>query len=389
MYDSPHQFEPLLPQLRFEALRARAANICREATTLQGKAHPTTQTALRELVRSMNSYYSNRIEGQNTTPLNIARALKMEFSDESETARLQRLALAHIEAERELEELVKAGQPPLAAEFVQIAHRALYRRLPPPERLIENRVIAPGELRREDVEVGRHVPPRAGALPRFFERFDEVYESDRSWDVHLIATACAHHRMAWVHPFLDGNGRAVRLQTHCALWPLTGGLWSVNRGLARRRENYFSRLANADAHRRGDLDGRGNLTEAGLREWVEFFLEVCEDQVNFMKRCLDLDDAKRRIDALVVFRMETQSGRTNGMRREAALPLHYAFTSGPMSRAEFTQMTGLGERTARSLLSHLLATGLMVSDTKLGPVRLGLPLDALQFLLPSLYPEAA
>jgi DNA-binding IclR family transcriptional regulator len=77
------------------------------------------------------------------------------------------------------------------------------------------------------------------------------------------------------------------------------------------------------------------------------------------------------------------------MRREAALPLHYAFTSGPMSRAEFTQMTGLGERTARSLLSHLLATGLMVSDTKLGPVRLGLPLDALQFLLPSLYPEAA
>ena len=77
------------------------------------------------------------------------------------------------------------------------------------------------------------------------------------------------------------------------------------------------------------------------------------------------------------------------MRKEAALPLHYAFTAGPLTRAEFTQMTGLGERTARSLLSYLLSTGLMVSDTKLGPVRLGLPLDALQFLFPSLYPEAA
>ena len=39
--------------------------------------------------------------------------------------------------------------------------------------------------------------------------------------------------------------------------------------------------------------------------------------------------------------------------------------------------------------THLLSTGLLVSDTRLGPVRLGLPLDALQFLFPSLYPEAA
>lgn len=31
----------------------------------------------------------------------------------------------------------------------------------------------------------------------------------------------------------------------------------------------------------------------------------------------------------------------------------------------------------------------MVSDSKLAPVHLGLPLDALQFFLPALYPEAA
>lgn len=388
MYDAPHQFEPLLPQLQFEALRARAAPICRDAVALQGKAHPATLATIRELVRAMNSYYSNQIEGQSTAPLNIERALRREFAQESETARLQRLALAHIEAERELEERISAGQNALASEFAQLAHKALYARLAPEERLSEGRVIEPGGIRTEDVAVGRHVPPRVDSLPRLFKRFDEVYGPARSWDVRLIATACAHHRMAWVHPFLDGNGRAARLQTHCALWPLTGGLWSVNRGFARRRDEYYSRLANADAPRRGDLDGRGNLSEAGLREWVEFFLAVCEDQVDFMKRSLVLDDVKRRIDALVVFRMETQRGTVGGMRRQAALPLHYAFTSGPMTRAEFTQMTGLGERTARSLLSHLLATGLMVSDSKLGPVRMGLPLDALQFLFPSLYPEA-
>jgi len=389
MYNAPHQFEPLLPQMQLDALQSRAAAICQDSTELSGVAHPATQESLRELVRAMNSYYSNRIEGQSTSPLNIERALKQEFSQESDTARLQRLALAHIEAERALEARVRAGAPALNTAFVLEAHRELYGRLAPEERMSDGRVIEPGGIRLENVTVGKHVPPEFESLPCFFERFDQVYGARRSWDMQLIAIACAHHRMVWVHPFFDGNGRAARLQTHCALWPLSRGLWSVNRGLARRREDYYARLANADGPRRGDLDGRGNLTEAGLREWVEFFLDLCEDQVGFMKRMLDLDGMKRRIEALVVFRMETERDSGGGMRREATLPLHYAFTSGPMSRSEFTQMSGLGERTARSLLSYLLRAGLLVSDSKLGPVRLGLPLDALQFLFPSLYPEAA
>ena len=375
--------------MQLDALQSRAAAICQDATELSGVAHPATQESLRELVRAMNSYYSNRIEGQSTSPLNIERALKQEFSQESDTARLQRLALAHIEAERALEARVRAGAPALNTAFVLEAHRELYGRLAPEERMSDGRVIEPGGIRLENVTVGKHVPPEFESLPRFFERFDQVYGARRSWDMQLIAIACAHHRMVWVHPFFDGNGRAARLQTHCALWPLSRGLWSVNRGLARRREDYYARLANADGPRRGDLDGRGNLTEAGLREWVEFFLDLCEDQVGFMKRMLELDGMKRRIEALVVFRMETERDSGGAMRREATLPLHYAFTSGPMSRSEFTQMSGLGERTARSLLSYLLRAGLLVSDSKLGPVRLGLPLDALQFLFPSLYPEAA
>ena len=389
MYDSPHRFEPLLPQGRMEVLRVRAAAICRDAIQLGGKAHPATRAALRELVRSMNSYYSNRIEGQNTTPANIERALNKDFSAQPDVARLQRLALAHIDAERALESMVAGGANPLLSAFVAHAHAELYGRLAPEDRTADHGAIEPGKIRRTNVAVGRHLPPKASSIPRFFERFDEVFGADRSWDSMLIAAACAHHRMAWIHPFVDGNGRAARLQTHCALWPLSEGLWSVDRGLARRKDEYHARLANADAARRGALDGRGNLTEAGLSEWVDFFLSVCEDQVSFMKRMLDLDDVKTRIEALVIFRAARGRRGVGGMRPEALLPLHYAFTAGPMSRAEFQQITGLGERTARTLLSHLLETGLLVSDTRLGPVRLGLPLDSLQFLFPNLYPEAA
>lgn len=94
---------------------------------------------------------------------------------------------------------------------------------------------------------------------------------------------------------------------------------------------------------------------------------------------------KTRIQALVTFR----AAHDKRIRMEAALPLYHLFLAGPTSRGEFQQMTGLGERTARALLSHLIDTGLVTSAGHVAPVRFAFPLDALQFLLPELYPEAA
>lgn len=386
MYDSPHQFEPLLPSSEPATLLEKAAEISRLAGRMTGAAHAATRATVRELVRSMNSYYSNRIEGQGTHPLNIERALHADFDKRPELARLQRIALAHIEAERELEERVATGEPAMSSSFLLSAHCALYNRLPEEDRTTDDgRIVLPGNMRDADVDVGSHVPPRHISLPRFMKRMDECYDKRMSWDRHLVAVACMHHRAAWVHPFLDGNGRSIRLQSHCALWQLSDGLWSPSRGLARASSRYYAALSNADQPRRGDLDGRGNLTQAGLLEWVEFFLDVCLDQVTFMVRMLDLDSMKRRIDAFVTFR----STEEKGIRREAILPLHHLFAAGPLTREEFSQATGLGERTARSLMSALVKEGMLVSDTPKGPVRLGLPLHALQFLFPALYPEAA
>jgi Fic family protein len=386
LYTDPVQFEPLLPQKEVETLRGRAAGIVEASLRLSGRVHPSTRGRLRELLRAMNSYYSNRIEGQSTHPLNIERALKQDFSARPDTAKLQRIAVAHIDAERELEGLVEGGATPLTASFALDAHRAMYGRLSRADRTTADGVVVqPGEIRTATVRVGEHVPPEAGSIARFLSRCEDVYAPKSAYDERLIRVACAHHRLAWVHPFVDGNGRAGRLVTHSALYPMTGGLWSVSRGLARRRDEYYARLADADAPRRGDLDGRGNLSEEGLRRWCGFFLDVCEDQSTFMGRLLDLDGMKARITALIAFR----STADKQVRREAVLPLYHLFTAGPATRAELRQMTGLGERTAQGLLSRLLATGLVESDTPLGPVRLGLPLDALQFLFPDLYPEAA
>ena len=386
-YSQIHQFEPLLPQRKLDVLQDQALEVAEKSSRLGGGIHSSTISSIQGLVRSMNSYYSNRIEGQSTHPANIERALVQDFSDMPSTAKLQRIAIAYINAEKELEKIGGLGlENTLRSSILLEAHRALYGRLLPEDRTTEEgRVIEPGLVRQENVTVGRHDPPLWKSVPDFLKRMDQIYAQPASSNQSLIRVACAHQRMMWVHPFLDGNGRAVRLQTHLALLPLTKGLWSMNRGLARQRDDYYAYLAAADQPRQGDLDGRGNLSEKTLWEWCQWFIGIANDQVGFMEKMLNLSEMRRHIEALIFFR----ASQDKAIRKEAIAPLYHLYLAGPTKRGDFLQMTGLGERTARSLLSRLLETGLVMSDGHKSPVQFAFPLDSLQFLLPNLYPEAA
>jgi Fic family protein len=394
VYLSPHQFEPLLPQGALDTLVAESRRVFAASGALRSALHPSTLETVRELVRSMNSYYSNRIEGQSTHPANIERALRADFSGRPEVAQRQRLALAHIAAERELEGHTAGSgwhdADALSSEFIVAAHRALYGRLSEADRRSPDGVLTePGALRSSDVIVGRHHAPAHATLPAFLRRLDEVYPRLRGVDALLYGIAAAHHRYAWVHPFIDGNGRACRLQTHAALFPISGGLWSVNRGLARDRDGYYAQLARADQPRQGDLDGRGNLSERALREWCEYFVAVCKDQVDFMGRVLHLDALRERLAALVAVRQQAaRYTRYKNYRPEMVEPLFRVLALGPLSRGDFVRMTGTAERTGQRMLAQLVGDGLLVSDGPRSPVRMGLPLDALGVLFPNLYPEA-
>ena len=210
LYTQPHQFEPLLPSQGVGALIGKTRRVVEGALRLQGALHPVSLSVLRELVRSMNSYYSNLIEGQGTHPSNIERALRADFSAKPEVAKRQRIAVAHMSAERELEQWMSdhgmAEGKALQSSFLRRAHQALYERLDEADRTTpDGRTIAPGQLRQADVDVGRHIAPSHAAVPAFLRRMDEVYRQAVGLDNLLTTAAAAHHRAAWVHPFLDGT----------------------------------------------------------------------------------------------------------------------------------------------------------------------------------------
>jgi Fic family protein len=390
LYNSPHQFEPLLPgAARLEPLLAQAHDLARAATAL---ASQPIAAELRSVLRAMNSYYSNRIEGQHTRPYELEQALRKDYSSDAKLAMRQRLAIAHIDAEVELEARY-AGDAGAAALYTPAAiadiHNTLFIRLPPADRATdEGAVIEPGQFRTREVSVGQHVAPTAASLQVFLQRWCQVYGGVRRGEAALVGLAAAHQRLSWIHPFVDGNGRVMRLHTHTLLSALgyTGGLWSPLRGFARSVDRYYALLAAADEPRKGDLDGRGNLSEDALVDWIGYVLDLCLDQVQFMRSMLALGSIERRLAACLTFEQETLK---SGVRLEALRPLHYLFLSGAeIERGEFKRMTGLGERTAVNLLSALVARGLLRSDTVQGKVRFGLPLHAMRFYFPALWPEA-
>ena len=392
-YDSPHQFEPLFPQDRLmEPLLEKASDLIRESASLGASAAPAAATELRALLRSMNFYYTNRIEGEHTRPADIERALRQDFSTESNVARRQRLAVSHIQTEivceRVIREKLDAGENVVSWLYstpaLQWMHLQLFGSLNQEDLLLaDGSLLVPGHIRTRGVAVGNH----EAAVPAFLARWAEVYGQSRRGEASVVALAAAHHRLAWIHPFLDGNGRVTRLQTHLALQAqgLTNGLWSPLRGFARTEETYKSMLKAADEHRRGDLDGRGNLTEAGLIEWIHYTLDTCIDQVRFMRKLLDVGSMRERIQAALIF----EETKKTGVRKEAALALHYLFsTNSEIGRAAFKQMTGLGERVATDLVSSLLKNGYLASDSAYGALRFAIPRSALRFYFPELWPEA-
>ena len=390
MYSEPHQFEPLLPSnARLEPLLTKAHDLSRVATLLAGTRVPPE---LRGLLRNMNSYYTNRIEGQHTRPREIDQALRQDFSNDDALAAKQRLAVAHIEAEQALEQGHKGPDGAAAlysAQAVQDLHRELFGRLPAADLLTPGQApIVPGALRQQDVQVGQHVAPAYANVPGFLQRWASFYGGVRRGEAALVAMACAHQRLGWVHPFVDGNGRVMRLHTHTLLSALgyTGGLWSPLRGFARSTERYYALLADADSLRRGDLDGRGNLSEQALIAWVDYVLDTCLDQVNFMGSMLDFATMKARIEACLVFESTVLK---QGVRQESLRALHYLFLSGEdMARGDFKSMLGMSDRGATDALGALVKRGLLKSDSPQGKVRFALPQHALRFLFPQLWPEA-
>lgn len=347
-------------------------------------------TALADLVRSMNCYYSNLIEGHDTHPVDIERALKNDYSANREKRNLQLEAKAHIAVQQWIDDDGMHGRSATRKGICEI-HRRFGELLPDDLLWVEEpdtgerMQVIPGALRKRDVSVGQDIPISPGALPRFLEQFEKVYSGLGKAET-IISAAAAHHRLLWVHPFLDGNGRVARLMSYGMLLESldTGGVWSIARGLARNVRTYKSHLAECDLPRRNDLDGRGHLSEEALASFTRFFLETCLDQVKFMEQLVQPDRLRNRI-----LLWAEEEVRTGLLPSKAGSILEAILYRGTLPRGEVAEILGIGERQARRVVAALNERGVVVSESTRAPLRLAFPAKLAPRWMPGLFPERA
>ena len=385
--------EPMVPAESVRLLDDDVLTLVAESSQLAGRIHPILRESIGDLVRSMNCYYSNLIEGHDTHPRDIDRALANDFSSEPAKRDLQQEAVAHIY----VQSLIDTGRDPDAwpasAAYASWVHAEFCSRLPSEmlfvtdEKTGKKIEIVPGGWRKRDVQVGRHIPPPHKDLARFMARFDIAYRSTAlSRTRQIQAVGAVHHRLLWIHPFLDGNGRVARLMSHAMFKRLGIGtsLWSVARGLARDEDGYKALLAQADRPREGDLDGRGNLTQRGLVEFCKFFLDRSVDQIRFMSSLLEPVTLLTRMEIHI-----EEEVRAKRLLRGSFAVLREAVMNGEVERSKIPALTGYEERGARNVTAGLVDRGMLAAATHRAPLRLAFPADVAERWFPNLYPANA
>lgn len=383
--------EPLLPEASRQLLAELTMKIARQSGYLGGGIPLATKLSIEGVVQQMNSYYSNLIEGHRTNPLDVERALERKYVRDPKKKALQQLGVAHIQTEQLLKKQIqeKCDIDVYSPAFVRQIHQEFYNRLPDELRTVKDRSgreypLIPGEFRTYNVDVGNHIAPDHTCLDEFMNRFDSFYSSDRIIATRrLVAIAASHHRLLWIHPFGDGNGRVARLLSHAALIQCdlhSYGLWTLARGLARKQKEYYRHLEMADQQRNNDYDGRGNLSARYLTDFCQFFLETILDQIEFMSSVLEYEGLKHRIENYV-YRQDV-FGKHNDQGKYL---LFEALTEGEYARGEAARLTGYKETVARELLQTALERKLLVSDGPRSPVRLGFPHGVLEDYFPRLF----
>jgi Fic family protein len=385
-----------MPESSREELADLTCEILRHAGSLPAQIpSPVVRARLARLVREMNSYYSNLIEGHKTVPCDIERALRQDFSENPQERANQHLNRAHIEVEELMIGRLR-DDPGLSIHstgFLCWLHQEFYQRLPEDLHWSSSRNgrrcrIQPGALREFAVVVGRHEPPHHQALPRILARFAEAYASKAILPTdQLVALAAAHHRLAWIHPFGDGNGRVIRLYSHA--WLVRAGvdglgLWTLSRGLARQRKAYHEGLSAADQKRWNDLDGRGNLSDRALGGFCVFILQTMLDQIKFMAGMFQFEALAGRIDRYLQFEPVKLAARD---RERLSRLLRAALLEGEIERGRVGEIVGLRDTAARQITRLAVSEGLLESATEKGPLSLVCSSRTLESYFPKLYQD--
>jgi Fic family protein len=382
---------PVLPNKTTEELDQLIVNVISSSASLGKGIHPLILEEIARFLLKVNSYYTNAMEGNPSKLRNIENALNKKFATDKKARNFQMEHVAHIEVQEAMIQRLRED-PDLSIcseSFLCWIHEQFIIRLPEEMRFATTESgklvpIEPGQVRIQGITVGRHdAPETQKKIKQFLITFENLLSPEKLvGNQKLLGMASSHHRLLWIHPFAEGNGRVARLFTTAYGQRIGIGdnsLWTVNRTFARNRNEYDNHLALADQPRRNDLDGRGPLSEENLVKFCTFFLKCCEDQITFMGSMLKYPDLNRRylhcIEGLV---------KEKQISKSAEKVMGRLILQGEIQRSEIVDICKVKKRRSTEIIRELLDSKIVYSQKAYGPLKLNITVDMATVLFPQL-----
>lgn len=378
---------PLLPSKTIPELDQLIIDVIASSAALGKGVHPLILNEIARFMVKVNSYYTNAMEGNPSKLKDIEAALNNKLARDKAARNYQLEHIAHIRVEEAMIKRLREepGLRVCSENFLCWLHEQFFNKMHFAKTLSGRLLpVKPGQLRDRGVSVGRHHGPESREeIRKYLAGFEEFLSPEKlTGPQKLLGMAASHHRLLWIHPFAEGNGRVARLFTTAYGYRIGVGdnlLWTVARAFARKRSEYDFHLDLADQPRRNDWDGRGPLSEENLVRFCVFFLRCCEDQIRYMDGLLKLEEFgpryRRYVDGLV---REKTLSKTADRVMERLLPL------GEIPRSDVMDICGVKQRRATQIIKELLAAKVARSETAYGPLRLNISVDMAVVLFPAL-----
>lgn len=255
---------------------------------LGGPVPPYIFFQLKDIFQMLESLGSARIEGNRTT---LAELVERTIEKKSRPVDddVQSREIANIEDTIDfIEENVQSGTPVNRALISEI-HTLIVKGLPLPPEGEGSR--NPGGYRSMSVSIQKadHIPPEPTKVPEYMEELFSFVNAPMESKNDLLVTAIAHHRAAWIHPFDNGNGRAIRMFTYALLIKQgfavrTGRILNPTAIFCNDRQKYYDMLALADT---GE--------EKNMLAWCQYVLSGLRDEIKKIDHLLDHQYLMRKI----------------------------------------------------------------------------------------------
>lgn len=250
--------------------------------SIQGDTPPKVFHQLKDVFHYLESLGSARIEGNHTTLADYIDAKLAPAATPSDSLR----ELDNIEAAMQQVETAIAPGQPITDALIRGLHSTTVADL----RREGDRT--PGAYRLGPVEIGQaeHRPPEAVQVPEYMTELVDFINRVDAPKYDLMKVALAHHRLAWIHPFSNGNGRVVRLLTYALLLKYGfrvndfGRVLNPTAVFCSDRKKYYEMLGIADTG-----------TDAGLEAWCVYVLTGIRDELKKVDQLARYDYLKSRI----------------------------------------------------------------------------------------------